>query len=98
MNIAITGASGFIGKNLIYNLILDKKNKIFKIDRKTKKKKLNQILNKSDILYHFAAVNRPTKLKNFKKDNIELTNYICDYFLKNNIKKKLFLALHHKQN
>ena len=40
MNIAITGASGFIGKNLIYNLILDKKNKIFKIDRKTKKKKI----------------------------------------------------------
>ena len=88
MNIAITGASGFIGKNLIYNLILDKKNKIFKIDRKTTKKKLNLILNKSDILYHFAAVNRPTNLKKFKKDNVELTKYICDYFLNNNLKKK----------
>ncbi len=92
MNIAITGASGFLGKNLIYNLILDKKNNILKIDRRTSVKKLHLILKNSDILYHFAAVNRPTKLKNFKKDNIELTKYICDYFLKNNIKKKIIFS------
>tara|TARA_B100000965_G_scaffold360676_1_gene341575 strand:+ start:34 stop:1140 length:1107 start_codon:yes stop_codon:yes gene_type:complete len=92
MNIAITGASGFIGKNLTYNLILEKKNNIFKINRKTSKKKLNLILKKTDILYHFAAANRPKKLKNFKKDNIELTKYICNFLLKNNIKKKIVFS------
>ena len=38
MKIAVTGANGFIAKNLISYLQLDKKNKIFKIDRKTSEK------------------------------------------------------------
>ena len=74
MNIAITGASGFLGKNLIYNLILDKKNNILKIDRRTSVKKLHLILKNSDILYHFAAVNRPTKIKNFKESKFHKDN------------------------
>ena len=39
MRIAITGANGFLGKNLFFNLILNHKDQIFKITRNTKKKK-----------------------------------------------------------
>ena len=37
MNIAVTGSDGFIGKNLIYNLLLNKKFNVFRIKRETKR-------------------------------------------------------------
>ena len=52
MKIAITGSNGFIAKNLIYNLVLKKNFEILKIDRKTKKKRINNILKK--LRYNFS--------------------------------------------
>ena len=88
MNIAITGANGFLGKNLTYRLI-DKENiKINKITRKTKKKELEKILLKSKIIFHFAGVNRSKNKKNFIKDNVEYTRYICNFLNKSGNKNK----------
>ena len=67
MNIAITGADGFIAKNLIFNLKFLKDCNIFEIRRSTSKKKINLIIKKSDLIYHMAAVNRPTKKKLLRK-------------------------------
>ena len=92
MNIAITRANGFLGKNLIFNLLTRSKDHIFYITRKTSKEKLNSILKKSDIIFHFAGVNIPSKQKTFDKDNIELTKYICNYLLKHNLKKKIVFS------
>ena len=92
MNIAITGSNGFIAKNLIFNLIFNKNFKIFKIDRKTKKKRINDILEKSEIIFHFAGVNKEKKKYNFQNDNIKFTNYLCEFLSKKNLKKKLFLV------
>ena len=92
MNIAVTGSDGFIGKNLIYHLLLNKKFNVFKIKRETKKKDINSILKKSDIICHLAGVNRPKKIKAFKKDKIILTKYICDYLQKKNYKKKIIFS------
>ena len=63
MKIAVTGANGFIAKNLISYLQLDKKNKKFKIDRKTSEKNLEKIIKASEIIFHLAGVNRPSKRK-----------------------------------
>ena len=52
MKIAITGSNGFIAKNLITNLVLKKNFEILKIDRKTKKNRINNILKNSDIIFH----------------------------------------------
>ena len=38
MKVAITGSDGFIAKNLIYNLILNKKFEILRVNRSTTKK------------------------------------------------------------
>ena len=92
MNIAITGANGFLGKNLTYRLI-DKENiKINKITRKTKKKELEKILLKSKIIFHFAGVNRSKNKKNFIKDNVEYTRYICNFLNKSGNKNKIVFA------
>ena len=92
MNIAITGSNGFIAKNLIFNLIFNKNFKIFKIDRKTKKKRINDILEKSEIIFHFAGVNKEKKKYNFQNDNIKFTNYLCEFLSKKNLKKKIIFS------
>ena len=92
MNIAVTGANGFIAKNFIYNFINSENYKLHKITRKTSKNKIINILKKSEIIYHFAGVNRPTKSKTFKKDNIELTKFICEYLQKNKLKKTIVFS------
>ena len=92
MKVAITGSDGFIAKNLIYNLILNKKFEILRVNRSTTKKKLDKILFNAEVIFHFAGANKEEKLQNFNKDNIKLTSYICDYLLKNNLKKKIIFS------
>ena len=79
MEITVTGANGFLAKNLIYSFVENKNYKINKITRKTPKKRLKQLLERSNFIFHFAGVNRPTKYKTFKKDNVNLTKFICDH-------------------
>jgi UDP-2-acetamido-2,6-beta-L-arabino-hexul-4-ose reductase len=92
MEIAVTGANGFIAKNLIYNLIYNKKYNINRITRKTSKKKIIEILKKSQIIFHFAGVNRPINKKSFKLDNTELTKLICNFLIKTNLKKQIIFS------
>jgi len=92
MEIAVTGANGFIGKNLIHNLIYNKKYNVHRITRKTSKKKINEILKKSQIIYHFAGVNRPLNKNSFKVDNTGLTKLICDFLIKENLKKQIIFS------
>ena len=91
MNIAITGANGFLGRNLIYRIINKKNIKINKITRTTKKKELEKILLESKIIFHFAGLNRSKNKKSFIVDNVDYTKYICNFLKKNKKKVKLFL-------
>jgi len=92
MKIAVTGANGFIAKNIILRLNQDKSNHIFKITRKTKKKNFYKIISKSDLIFHFAAANRPKKKIKFLKDNVQLTEKICNYLEKQNQVKKIIFT------
>ena len=92
MKIAVTGANGFISKNLISKLSFEKITKIYKITRFTTKSNLKKIIINSDIIYHLAGVNKPSINKTFKKDNEKLTRYICDVVLKNKLKKKIIFS------
>ena len=92
MEIAVTGANGFIAKNFIYNFVDNKRFNINKITRTTSKDQVRKILNKCKVLYHFAGVNRPDKTKTFKKDNFELTKFICDYLKEKKIKTQIIFS------
>ena len=56
MNILITGSEGFIGKNLIAILNQNKNNKILEFNKSTKQK-LENLVKKSDLIYHLAGEN-----------------------------------------
>ena len=79
MKILITGAKGFVGKNLVENLknIQEGKNRtrdlvidsIFEYDIDSTKEELEQYCRECDFVFNLAGVNRPKKEELFMKGN-----------------------------
>ena len=76
MNILITGAKGFAGRNLVANLytIKDGKNKtrpeiqideIFEYDVDSTSEELHEYCQKADFIFHLAGINRPKETSEF---------------------------------
>ena len=76
MNILITGAKGFAGRNLVANLytIKDGKNKtrpeiqideIFEYDIDSTPEELREYCSKADFVFHLAGINRPKEASEF---------------------------------
>ena len=91
MNILITGSKGFIGKNLIKYLKANSNHNIFEFSREDLFEDLEQIINKIDILFHFAGLNKKTVNENFDKVNTNFTKKLCK-ILEKNIKTKIYYA------
>ncbi|WP_146551741.1 capsular polysaccharide biosynthesis protein CapF [Rummeliibacillus sp. SL167] len=76
MKILVTGAKGFIGKNLIAEL----KNKgftdIFEYTRESDPSLLDQYTKECDFVFHLAGVNRPKNEKEFLEGNYHLTDHL----------------------
>ena len=93
--ILITGASGFIGKNLRLKLLEDPHLEVKSFTRDTDIK-LKECIFYADTIVHLAGVNRPNDEWEFEKDNVDLTRKICalileKYRLKNE-KTRIILA------
>lgn len=95
MNIIITGAKGFIGKNLVYTLKniqegkdksfgIDKDIKIFEYDTHTDLELLNVYCEKADFVYHLAGINRPLNQEEFMTGNLGFTSFLLDTLKKYN--------------
>ena len=74
MNILVTGAKGFVGRNLTVNLynLKEKKNRtrpgiqideIYEYDMDSTMDELDGDCKKADFVFHLAGVNRPTDPK-----------------------------------
>lgn len=80
--ILITGANGFIGKNLILKLKEMKFNNLFLFSKNCPKESLIKQINNSDFIVHLAGINRDNDLEKFHKVNVNLTSTICDEIIK----------------
>jgi len=89
MNILITGAKGFVGKNLTENLknIRDGKNRtrpgisigeIFEYDIDTDPKLLDEFCRKADFVFNLAGVNRPQNPEEFMQGNFGFASTLLD--------------------
>ncbi|MGU8414242.1 polysaccharide biosynthesis C-terminal domain-containing protein [Clostridium perfringens] len=84
MKVLITGAKGFIGKNLVSTLEREDKYEIICIDRENSKEELEKGVLNSDFIVHLAGINRPKNEEEFFKGNTGLTEEIIEILKKNN--------------
>lgn len=95
MNILITGAKGFIGKNLIATLhnIADGKDKsfgidsdltVFEYDIDTDASLLDAYCKNADFVFNLAGVNRPQDPKEFMEGNFGFASTLLDTLRKHN--------------
>jgi UDP-2-acetamido-2,6-beta-L-arabino-hexul-4-ose reductase len=94
MNILVTGAKGFVGKNLVANLnnIKDGKNctrsfrvdEIFEYDIDTDPKLLDEYCRKADFVFNLAGVNRPKEQSEFMAGNFGFASTLLDTLKKYN--------------
>ncbi|MDK0697902.1 NAD-dependent epimerase/dehydratase family protein [Clostridium perfringens] len=84
MKVLITGAKGFIGKNLVSTLEREDKYEIICIDRENSKEELEKGVLNSDFIVHLAGINRPKNEEEFFEGNTGLTEEIIEILKKNN--------------
>lgn len=95
MKILITGAKGFVGRNLTENLkaIMDGRNKcypelsidkIWEYDIDTDKSVLEEACKDADFVFNLAGVNRPKDPKEFMEGNFGFASQLLDTLLKYN--------------
>lgn len=84
MKILVTGAKGFIGRNLIAELRNRKYTEIFEYDRDTDPSLLDEYCKESDFVFHLAGVNRPKEQSEFMEGNFGFTSDLLNSLKKNN--------------
>ena len=78
MNILVTGAEGFIGKNLINRLKYMEGMEVFPYDVSSKPEELKEYAKKADIVYHLAGINRPKREEEFMEGNRDFVRTVLD--------------------
>lgn len=76
MRILVTGAKGFIGKNLIVELRNRGYNDIYEVDKETDELSLGKFIRDCDFVFHLAGVNRPKEESEFVEGNVEFTKHL----------------------
>lgn len=78
MKILITGANGFIGKNLIAALSERADAQVLAFTRDSALQQLQQYVEQADIVFHLAGINRPDNPAEFAEGNAGLTEALCN--------------------
>ncbi len=103
MNILITGAKGFVGRNLVETLknIKDGRDKsfgidfelgIFEYDIDTDETLLDKYAKECDFVFHLAGVNRPKDEKEFMEGNFGFTSVLLDLLKKHGNKAPILIT------
>lgn len=77
-NVLVTGAEGFIGRNLIARLVRVEDIRIFRYDLGNEESELGNWLSQADVVFHLAGVNRPQNVEEYETGNAGFTSRICE--------------------
>lgn len=103
MNVLVTGARGFVGRNLVENLknIRDRKNrtrpnlvidKIYEYDKDNTIDELDEFCSDCDFIFNLAGVNRPKDTQEFKIQNSGFVSILLDTLKKHENKCPVMLS------
>lgn len=102
MNILVTGAKGFVGRNLCENLknIRDGKDRtrsfsienVFEYDIDSSTEELEEYCSKADFIFNLAGVNRPKDNSEFMSGNFGFASTLLDTLKKYNNKSPVMLS------
>lgn len=96
MKVLVTGAKGFIGKNLVVSLNeLNKKEEkyeVIEIDIDNSKEEFKDGILNADFIVHLAGVNRPKDESEFEKGNKNLTEEMISILKENNKKTPILIT------
>ena len=103
MNILVTGAKGFVGRNLCENLknLRDGKNRtrpnlrieeIYEYDIDSTAEELDGFCAKADFVFHLAGVNRPKDPAEFRAGNYGFTSVLLDTLKKHGNKCPVMIS------
>jgi UDP-2-acetamido-2,6-beta-L-arabino-hexul-4-ose reductase len=84
MNVLVTGANGFIGKNLVVALKSQKCTTVFEYDLDTDLALLDEYCKQADFVFHLAGVNRPKEQSEFIEGNLGFTSKLLETLEKHN--------------
>lgn len=92
MKILVTGAKGFVGRNLIYELKHRGYNDIFEFDIDNTQEELAFYAKECDFVFHLAGVNRPKEEKEFMEGNFGFTSVLLSELKKANNKAPVLIT------
>ena len=82
MRVLVTGASGFIGKNLTTHLSETDGVEVLRYGRESTLDELRRGVVEADLVCHLAGVNRPDADSEFRRVNTDLTRTLCAFVQK----------------
>lgn len=91
-SVLVTGAGGFIGKNLIVHLNEHEHFKALSFSRHNSNDELQGLVDQADAIVHLAGENRPQDVSAFEIVNVGLTQLLCDAIRSSGRKIPLVLA------
>lgn len=92
MKILVTGAKGFVGKNLIAELRNRGMTNIAGYDIDTRPALLEEYAQQCEFVYHLAGVNRPKDEKDFMAGNFGFTGELLKYLKKYNNRATIVIS------
>ncbi|AZU64487.1 capsular polysaccharide biosynthesis protein CapF [Neobacillus mesonae] len=92
MKILVTGAKGFVGKNLVAELKNRGYNDILEINRESDFSLLEKFTKECDFVFHLAGVNRPKDENEFMEGNFGFTSHLLELLKKHDNKAPVLIT------
>jgi UDP-2-acetamido-2,6-beta-L-arabino-hexul-4-ose reductase len=89
--VLVTGAEGFIGKNLTVEL-QNEEVEVLKFTKQDSIEQLKDFIKKADFVFHLAGINRPKDISEFNEGNVSFTETLLNILKKENKKVPVLLS------